>query len=102
MRVLEDHQDRTLPCQRLHLRHERLKRSLPPLRRAKLEPGITSVVRERQQFGKQRGVLGRGRGLREQGIKLVEPGLRRVVVRQPCGALDLDDNRVQRAVRVLR
>ena len=39
MRVLEDHQHRTLARQRLHLRNERLQRSLPALRRVRSSAG---------------------------------------------------------------
>ena len=102
MRVLEDHQHRTLARQRLHLRNERLQRSLPALRRGQIERGIAAIVRQRQHFGEQRGVLDRGRGLREHRIELVELRLRRIVVRQSGGAFHLADDRIERAVGVLR
>ena len=102
MRVLEDHQHRTLARQRLHLRNERFQRSLPALRRGQIERGIASIVRQRQHLGEERGVLDRGRGLREHRIELVELRLRRVVVRQSGGAFHLADDRIKRAVGVLR
>jgi len=39
MRILEDHQHRALSCQRVHLRNERLKCSLPALRRGQCGAG---------------------------------------------------------------
>ena len=57
MRILEDHQHRILPRQRLHLRNERFQRSLPALLRGQIERGIASVVRQRQHLGKQCRVL---------------------------------------------
>jgi len=59
-------------------------------------------VRERQHLSEECGILGRGRGLREHSIELVEPRLRFVVVRQSSGAFHLADDRIKRAVRVLR
>ena len=46
MRILEDHQHRTLACQGLHLRNERFQRSLPALLRGQIERGIASIVRQ--------------------------------------------------------
>ena len=102
MRILEDHQHRILARQRLHLRNQRLQRSLPALRRGQIERGIASVVRQRQHLGEKRGVLDRGRGLREHRVELVELRLRRVVARQSGGAFHLADDRIKRAVGVLR
>ena len=57
MRILEDHQHRILPRQRFHLGSERFQRSLSPLLWGQIERGIASVVRQRQHFGKERGIL---------------------------------------------
>ena len=57
MRILEDHQHRILPRQRLDLRSERFQRSLPALLRGQFERGIASVVRQRQHLGKECRVL---------------------------------------------
>ena len=102
MCILEDHQHGRLARQRLGLCNERLHRSLPTLLRGKVEHGIASVVPKRQHLGKQRGVLGKGRGLCEQGIELVELHLRRVVMHQPSSTFHLADERIERAVGVLR
>jgi len=80
----------------------RLQRSLSALFRDQIERSISSIVRERQHLGKQPGILGRGRGLREHRIELVKLGLRFVIVRQSGGAFHLADDRIKRAVRVLR
>ena len=102
MRILEDHQHRVLPRQRLHLRDERFQRSLPALLRVQFERRITSVVRQRQHLGEQCRILLRGRGLRQQRIELVELRLRGVVVRKSGGAFHLTDDRIEGAVGVLR
>jgi len=75
---------------------------LPALLRGQLERGVASIIRERQHLRKQRGILGRGRGLREQGIELVGPRLQFVVVRQSCSTFHLANDRIKRAIGVLR
>ena len=102
MRILEDHQHRLLACQSRKLRRQRLQRSLPALLRGQFERGIASIIRQRQHLGKERGILRRGRGLRQQRIELVELRLRCVVVRQSGGTFHLADDRIKRAVGVLR
>ena len=64
--------------------------------------GQRPIVRQRQHLGKERGVLFGGRGLRQHRIELVELCLRRIVVRQPGGTLHLADDRIKRAVGMLR
>ena len=78
------------------------KRSLSALLRSQFERWIASIVRQGQQLGKERGILSLRRGLRQQRIELVELRLRSVVVRQSSGALHLADDRIKRAVGVLR
>ena len=102
MRILEDHQHRILTRQRLHLRGERFQRFLPALLWVHVERGITPVVRQRQHLGKQCRILIRGRGLREQSIELVELRLRGIVVSKSGGPFHLTDDRIKRAVGVLR
>ena len=102
MRIFDDHQHRLLSCQSRELCRQRFQRSLPALFRGQLKRGIASIIRERQHLGKERGILGRGRGLRQQSIELVELRLRFVVVHQAGGAFHLADDRIKRAVRVLR
>ena len=102
MHILEDHQHRIGSRQRLQLRSERFQRFLPPLLRGQFERRIASIVRQRQHFGKQRRVLAWRKALRQQGIELVELRLRGVVVRKSSGTLHLADDRIKRAVGVLR
>ena len=52
MGVLEDHQHRVKARQGLHLRNERIERSLPPLLRGQIECGVASIVWKRQHLGK--------------------------------------------------
>ena len=101
MCVLKDHQQRTTVCQRLDLQNECVHSSLPALLRSQLERGIASAIRERQHLGKKRHVLTRGRCMPEQRGELVEPRLRRVVVRKVRRSFHLPDNGMKRAVRAL-
>ena len=64
----------------------------PTLLGSKFQYGIASIVRQRQHYGKQCGVLDRGRGLRGHSIELVELRLRGVIVREPSGALLLTND----------
>ena len=75
---------------------------LSALLRSKVECGIASIVWERQHLGEQRGILFGGRGLCQQRIELVELRLRGVVVRQSGGTFHLADDRIKRAVGMLR
>ena len=65
MHILKDHQHWILTRQRLHLRGERFKRSLPALLRTQLQRWIAPIIWEGQHFGKERGILSGGRGLRQ-------------------------------------
>ena len=89
-------------AKRLDLRGERFQRFLSPLLRGQFERWITSVVRQREHFSKQRCVLRRRKALRQQCIELVELCLRGVVVREPSSPLHLADDRIEGAVGVLR
>src|SRR5262245_54500580 len=101
MRILEDHQHRSSACEGLDLRDEGFQRSLSALQRVQRESGVAPVVRKRQHFGKQRGVLDRGRGLRQQRIELVELRLQGVIMREPGSTFHLADDWIKRAVGVL-
>ena len=102
MRIFDDHQHRLLSSQSRELCRQRFQRSLPALLRVQIERRIASIIRQRQHLGKERSVLRRGRGLREHRIELVELRLRGVVVRQSGGTFHLADDRIKRAVGVLR
>ena len=102
LRVLEDHQHRVDASSRLQLRHERLQGSLPAQRRRKVDRRVASVVLQGHHLGDERCVLGRGRGVPQQRVELVELGLRRVVAREPRGALHLADDGKERVVGALR
>ena len=102
MYILEDHQHRLLACQSRELRGQGLQRSLPALLRSQFERGIASIIRQRQHLGKERGVLRGSRGLRQHHIEFVEPRLWLVIVRQSGSTFHLADDRIKRAVGVLR
>ena len=65
MCVLKDHQHRIFACKRLDLRMERFQRFLPTLLWCQFERGITSVIRQREHFGKECRVLTWRRTLRQ-------------------------------------
>ena len=102
MRILEDDQHRVLARQGLHLRDERVQRSFPALLGSQLERGIAPIVRQRQHLGQERGVLRGCRGPSKEHIELVEFRLRGIVVHQAGSAFNLSDERMKRAVGVLR
>ena len=102
MNVFDDHQYRTLLGERDDLIDEGLKRSLSPLLRQQFDCGITAVIRQRQQLGKQGGVCCWRKTPGQQGIKLVELGRCIVIVREARSSFQLTDDRVQRTVGVLR
>ena len=102
MGVLEDHQHRRLPRDHLDLADQRLHRFLPALLRNEVRRGIAAVVGQGQQLGQKRGVLARGSGGREERVELVELRLRVIVAREPSRARHMADDRMERAVGVLR
>src|SRR5215472_10020028 len=103
MRVLEDHQHRILAAQRLDLSSKSLQRFLATLLRRQLAPGIASIVRQRQYFGKERRLFAWCKLLRQEGIEFVEFCKRRIVVGKSGGAFQLpDDHRIERAIGMLR
>jgi hypothetical protein len=71
MGILEDHQDRTFAGKRLDLRVECFQCLLPTSLRRQFERRITSIVRQRQQFGKEYGVLFGSRCQRKDRIQFV-------------------------------
>jgi hypothetical protein len=64
MRVLQDHQYRTQPCQGFDLPKKRVERSLPTLLWREPERGITAIVRKRQHLGKKPACWDRHRACR--------------------------------------
>ena len=102
MHVLEEHQRRTFPRELFDLGKECLERSLSALLWGQIEFGIATIVGKRQHLGKESGVLDRGRGSGEQPIKLVKLRLQAVIVCKPCRAFHLADDRIKRAVGVMR
>ena len=79
-----------------------LQRLLLALLRRKIEPRIASIdAGQGEQLGNKRRVIGRRRSVRKHGLKLVE--LRRgvIVPFEPRGALELADDRMERAVGVM-
>ena len=102
LRVLEDHQDRGLARNRLDPADQRFKRLLPALLRGEVQRGMAAVVRQRKHLGEKRGVLARDGGRCEQSVELVEPQFRAVLARKPGGPLHVADDRMERAIRVLR
>ena len=100
--VLEDHQHRVAVRQPLDLAQQRLEGPLPLELRGERRRGVAVAGRERQQLGQQRHVLRGRRGRRQQRLQLPEPRLRRIAAREPGRALELRDDRVQRAVLAVR
>jgi hypothetical protein len=80
MHVLENHQHRIDPRQRYKLRHESFHRLLAALLWRHFDHWVAAVIRQRQHFGKECGVLKRRKTLRQQGIEFIELCLRNIVV----------------------
>ena len=102
MGVLEDHQDRRFARDRLDLVDQRLHRSLPARLRRELEDGVAAVSRQGQHVGEKRGILAGRAGHRQQSVELVELGLRVVLAREPGRPRHVSDDRIERAVCMLR
>ncbi|HEX9523269.1 MAG TPA: hypothetical protein VF949_09885, partial [Reyranella sp.] len=102
MHILEDRQDRQAARRRLDQPPQSSQHLLLALLRRKIEPRISSIdAGQGEQLGNKRCVIGRSRSVRKHGLKLVE--LRRGIVLpfEPRGALDLGDDRMERAARVM-
>src|SRR3954467_13255307 len=82
--------------------YQRVQCFLPALLRGHVQCRVAAIVGKRQHLGKKCGVFARGGGSHEQGIKLVEPSRSGVVSRQAGSALQLADDRIERAVGMLR
>ena len=102
MRIFENHQHGIDPRQRLDLRTKRFQRFLTTELRLDFNRRVASIVGQRQHFGKQRRILGRRRALRQQRVKLVRFRLLAVIVSKAGGAQHLADDRIERAVGMLR
>ena len=102
MGVLENHQRRRLTRDGFDLGDQRLERSLPPLWRSEVQRRIPAVVWQRQHLGQKRDVFARSRRCREPRVEPVELGLWIVLASKAGRALQLRNDRVKGAVRVLR
>ena len=100
MRVLEDHQHRTFACKRLDLRRERFQRFLPTLLRCQFERGITSIIRQRQHFGKERGVLMWRLNFAPAPHRACRASLAVSSCANPSGTLHLANDRIRDALSV--
>jgi hypothetical protein len=101
MQVLKDHQYRLPPRQRLELPQQRRQCPLLLALRAEVERREALAAGKRQHLGDQREVAG-VRPVAEQGLELVQFHVRRVVAGKPCGAFQLADKGVERAVLIVR
>ena len=101
MQVLEDHQYRLPPRQRLELPQQRRQCPLLLALRAEVERREALAAGKRQHLGDQREVA-RLRPVAEQRLQLVEFVVARVVAGEPRGALQLADKGVERAVLIVR
>ena len=101
MQVLEDHQYPLSPRLRLELPQHRRKCPLLLALRAEVERREALAAGQRQHLGDQRDVA-RLRPIAEQRLQLVELCCGRVVASKPCGALQLADKGVERAVLIVR
>src|SRR6516225_12210554 len=97
MQVLEDHQYRLPPRQRLKLPQQCRQCPLLLALRAEVERRETLAAGKRQHLADQRDIA-RLRPVAEQRLQLVEPCCVRVVSGKPRSALQLADKRVERAV----
>ena len=101
MQVLEDHQYRLPPRQRLELPQQRRQCPLLLALRAQVERREALAAGKRQHLGDQREVA-RLRPVAEQRLQLVELCCVRVVAGEPGGAFQLADKGVERAVLIVR
>ena len=101
MQILEDHQDRLPPRQRLELPQQRRQCPLLLALRAQVERREALAAGKRQHLGDQREVA-RLRPVAEQRLQLVELCCLSVVASEPRGALQLADKGVERAILMMR
>src|SRR5262249_31953192 len=80
---------------------EGLKGSLSALLRRQFEARIPTVIRQREHFGEQCGVLLGGRGSRQDRIEFVEPLSGSVIVSESGGSFPLTNDRIKRAIGML-
>ena len=100
MRVLKYHQHRPAARERFELMQQRLEQFLALALRAQIE--IRSGIWQRQQLGQQLDlIIPAGAGC-EQSPQLAEFLLSPLVAREAGGAFDLGDERVKRAVMMVR
>src|SRR6185436_13610432 len=84
------------------MRTKRFQRFLTTELRLDLDRRVASIVGQRQHFGEQRRVLWRRRALCQQGIQLVCFRLLAVIMSKAGGAQHFADDRMERAVGMLR
>jgi hypothetical protein len=101
MQILKNHQDRPSPHQRLELPQQRRQCPLLLALRAEVERREALAGGKRQHLRDQRDVA-RFRPVAEQCLQLVELCCLSVVAGKPCGALQLADKGVERAVLIVR
>src|SRR5262245_2260862 len=102
MRVFEDHEHGLATRQAFETPNESLQCPLLALLWAQFEYGKPLAPGKRQQVSNQPAVFCAHRCLREQDIELAELGQRIVVALEPGGALELADDRMERAIRAMR
>ncbi len=103
VRVLEYHQHRAARGEPLELGEERAEGTGILLLRCQGRQREAAVGRQREEFGEEGCDLGRvGNGQREQRLELSESGRVVIAAGEPRRACELLDDRVQRAVRVVR
>ena len=100
MGVLEHHQHRPVPRLGCELAEHCLEQFLAFALRAKVE--VCGGTRQRQQLAQQRDIIVIPHPRREQCPQLAELLLDRVIAGEPGGAFELEDERIERAVLMMR
>jgi hypothetical protein len=98
--VLEHHQHRPAPRRGFELVEQCLEQFLAFALRAEVE--VCGGIRQRQELAQQRDIVVIPRARCEQCPQFAEPGFDRVVAGKPGGAFELGDERIERAVLVVR
>jgi hypothetical protein len=102
VRVLEKHEERLLARESLHLVEQSRKRLAALLRGRETERRIAGSRGNRQHRGNQRRDLAHAVGREADLLELVELRLGRLLRRNARGALKLLDERIERAVAMVR
>ncbi len=99
--VLEQKHHRGVARDGLDVADQRFERLLPALLRGGVRRPMAAIVRQREHFGQKRCVFPRSRGSGEQRVKFVELGFGVVLARKPGRTLQMSDDRIEGAIRVL-